>query len=134
MIDRSTMRDTPYHPTAVIGRMAVWNTRRGDHLGQRSCVSAPIGRTYERKRSDQEAVHILREGGRPHMDDGLSAWLAGTRVALGDGRRALAASLAVEAFGDAVVPDIPEAIGHAILRVERALDAVVARGTAGGVS
>jgi DNA (cytosine-5)-methyltransferase 1 len=68
------------------------------------------------------------------MDDGLSAWLAGTRVALGDGRRALAASLAVEAFGDAVVPDIPEAIGHAILRVERALDAVVARGTAGGVS
>ncbi|MBS1097843.1 DNA cytosine methyltransferase [Gluconobacter sphaericus] len=68
------------------------------------------------------------------LDDGLSAWLARTRVALGDGRRASAASLAVEAFGDAVVPDIPEAIGHAILRVERALDAVFVRASAGDVS
>jgi DNA (cytosine-5)-methyltransferase 1 len=62
------------------------------------------------------------------LDDGLSTWLAHTRVALGDGRRASAASLVVEAFGDAVVPDIPEAIGHAILRVEMALDAVLGRG------
>jgi DNA (cytosine-5)-methyltransferase 1 len=68
------------------------------------------------------------------LDDGLSAWLARTRVALGDGRRASAASLVVEAFGDAVVPDIPEAIGHAILRVEYALDMVLARASAGGVS
>ncbi|MDE7548464.1 hypothetical protein PY793_10770 [Acetobacter fabarum] len=62
------------------------------------------------------------------LDDGLSAWLARTRVALGDGRRASAASLAVEAFGDAVVPDIPEAIGNAILRVELALDVTLGRG------
>lgn len=62
------------------------------------------------------------------LDDGLSAWLARTRVALGDGRRASAASLVVEAFGDAVVPDIPEAIGHAILRVELALDVTLGRG------
>ncbi|WP_099347846.1 DNA cytosine methyltransferase [Acetobacter aceti] len=68
------------------------------------------------------------------LDDGLSAWLARTRVALGDGRRASAASLVVEAFGDAVVPDIPEAIGHAILRVEYALDMVLARASAGDVS
>ncbi|WP_342629765.1 DNA cytosine methyltransferase [Nguyenibacter vanlangensis] len=62
------------------------------------------------------------------LDDGLSAWLAGTRVALGDGTGALAASLIVEAFGDAVVPQIPEAIGRAILRTELALDAVFGRG------
>ncbi|ACI50763.1 C-5 cytosine-specific DNA methylase [Gluconacetobacter diazotrophicus PA1 5] len=68
------------------------------------------------------------------LDDGLSAWLARTRVALGDGRRASAASLVVEAFGDAVVPDIPEAIGNAILRVELALDMVLARAAAGDVS
>lgn len=68
------------------------------------------------------------------LDDGLSAWLARTRVALGDGRRASAASLVVEAFGDAVVPDIPEAIGHAILRVEMALDAVLGRASAEDLS
>lgn len=48
------------------GRDVVWNSRCGNHLGQRSCASATKGRTYERKRSDQstcqsckeEAVHI----------------------------------------------------------------------------
>ncbi|GAN55299.1 hypothetical protein [Tanticharoenia sakaeratensis] len=33
-----------------------------------------------------------------------------------------------------VVPDIPEAIRHVILRVAMALDAALVRGTAGGVS
>lgn len=47
------------------------------------------------------------------------------RVAIGDGKRTSAASLIVEAFGDAVLPQIPEAIGRAILRTERALDAVL---------
>lgn len=61
------------------------------------------------------------------MDDGLSAWVAGTRVAIGNGKRASAASLIVEAFGDAVLPQIPEAIGRAILRTEIALDAVLGR-------
>ncbi|GBQ63572.1 hypothetical protein AA103196_0635 [Ameyamaea chiangmaiensis NBRC 103196] len=37
-------------------------------------------------------------------------------------------------FVTVVVPDIPEAIWHVILRVEMALDAVLGRGTAGGVS
>jgi len=44
------------------------------------------------------------------MDDGLSAWLAGTRIALGGRRGTYAASLIVEAFGGAVAPQIPEAI------------------------
>jgi DNA (cytosine-5)-methyltransferase 1 len=35
--------------------------------------------------------------------------------------------LIVGAFGDAVLPQIPEAIGRAILRTEAALDAVLAR-------
>lgn len=55
------------------------------------------------------------------LDDWLSARLAGTRVAVGDGKGQSAASLVVEAFGDAVIPQIPEAIGRAIERVEAAL-------------
>lgn len=62
--------------------------------------------------------------GHLQLDDGLSAELAGLRIDVGDGKRASAASLIVEAFGDAVVPQIPEAIGRAILRVERAVAAV----------
>lgn len=64
------------------------------------------------------------------LDDGLSAWLAGTRVQIGDGKGQSAASLAVEAFGDAVIPQIPEAIGRAIDRVERALTAIYAQPSA----
>ncbi|MBT0779240.1 DNA cytosine methyltransferase [Paracoccus sp. pheM1] len=67
-------------------------------------------------------------GGIAHhlrLDAGLSAWLAGTRIALGSRKGTSAASLIVEAFGDAVVPQIPEAIGRAILRSEAALNAVL---------
>ncbi|MDH0869735.1 DNA cytosine methyltransferase [Agrobacterium pusense] len=64
------------------------------------------------------------------MDDGLSSWLAGTRIAVGGPRGTSAASLIVEAFGDAVVPQIPEAIGKAILRTERALAAIYERTSA----
>jgi len=60
------------------------------------------------------------------LDDGLSVELARTRVDIGDGKGQSAASLIVEAFGDAVVPQIPEAIGRAILRTETALAAVFA--------
>ena len=55
--------------------------------------------------------------------------MAGTRVAIGAGKRTAAASLIVEAFGDAVLPQIPEAIGRAILRTEAALDVVLGRTT-----
>jgi DNA (cytosine-5)-methyltransferase 1 len=68
-------------------------------------------------------------GGLAHhlrVDDGLSAWVASARVAVGGPRGTVAASLIVEAFGDAVVPQIPEAIGRAISRVEAALAAVCA--------
>lgn len=58
------------------------------------------------------------------LDDGLSAWLAGARVVVGSPRGTSAARLIVEAYGDAVIPQIPEAIGRAILRVESALSAV----------
>ncbi len=65
--------------------------------------------------------------GHLQLDDGLSAWLASTRVALGTPKGTSAASLIVEAFGDAVVPQIPEAIGNAIMRTERALSAIYGR-------
>ncbi len=61
------------------------------------------------------------------VDDGLSAWVADTRIAVGGPRGTSAASLIVEAFGDAVVPQIPEAIGNAILRTEVALSAIYGR-------
>lgn len=63
-------------------------------------------------------------GGLAHhlrVDDGLSCWVAQSRIAIGGPRGTVAASLIVEAFGDAVVPQIPEAIGRAISRVESAL-------------
>jgi hypothetical protein len=64
VIDRSTTRDTPIDPMASFeGRNVVWNPCRGNHLGQRSCASAPTGRTYGRKRSDQNAAQILARRG-----------------------------------------------------------------------
>jgi len=33
-------------------RSSVWNSRRGNHLGQRSSATASIGRTYGCKRTD----------------------------------------------------------------------------------
>lgn len=62
---------------------------------------------------------------RVRMDDGLPARVARTRVAVGGPRGTVAASLIVEAYGDAVVPQIPEAIGKAILRVELAMSAII---------
>lgn len=52
--------------------------------------------------------------------------MACTRIALGSRKGTAAASLIVEAFGDAVVPQIPEIIGRAILRTENALNMVLA--------
>lgn len=62
--------------------------------------------------------------GHLRVDDGLSAWVAQSRIAVGGPRGTAAASLLVEAFGDAVLPQIPEAIGRAILRTEAALEAI----------
>jgi DNA (cytosine-5)-methyltransferase 1 len=59
------------------------------------------------------------------LDAGLSSWVAGTRIAVGGPRGTSAASLIVEAFGDSVIPQIPEAIGRAILRTEAALSSVL---------
>lgn len=67
-----------------------------------------------------DLAHHLR------VDAGLSAWVAQSRIAVGSQRGTSAASLIVEAYGDAVVPQIPEAIGRAILRTEAALSSVYA--------
>jgi hypothetical protein len=41
---------------------AVLGTHRGNHLGQRSRATAPKGRTYGSKRSDQIFRSALQEG------------------------------------------------------------------------
>ncbi|WP_420028816.1 DNA cytosine methyltransferase [Metarhizobium album] len=100
--------------------------RRGDDgssLGQMAVcppdrVDAPIWKSDWSL--DDLADHL-------QLDDGLSSWVAGTRIAVGGPKGTSAASLIVEAFGDAVVPQIPEAIGRAILRTERALAEVYGR-------
>ena len=66
-IYRSETSDIPLIPMARCGRQLVWNTCRGNHLGQRPCADAPKGRTYGRKRLDQITVTALQGGGRPHM-------------------------------------------------------------------
>ncbi|MBI1775047.1 MAG: transposase [Proteobacteria bacterium] len=43
------------------------NSRRGNHLGQRSCATAHTGRTYDRKRSDQKICPIPCEAGAVHI-------------------------------------------------------------------
>src|SRR5208337_1684620 len=67
VIDRSTTRDTPYDTVTLKGRAAVWNSRRGNHLGQRSRASATTGRTYGRKRSDQNTAKSSCEEGAVHI-------------------------------------------------------------------
>ncbi len=63
------------------------------------------------------------------LDDGLPARVAGSRIAVGGPGGVSAASLIVEAFGDAVIPQITEAIGRSILRTDRALRAIYGRTT-----
>ncbi|WP_290369080.1 strawberry notch-like NTP hydrolase domain-containing protein [Sphingobium sp. CECT 9361] len=67
-IDRSEACDTPSVPVAITGRCRVGNTHRGNHLGQRSRATAPKGRTYGSKRSDQIFRSALARGSRPHME------------------------------------------------------------------
>src|ERR1022692_361917 len=57
-------REIPHSPVALYEVAHLfWSSRRGNHLGQRSCVSAQTGRTYGRKRSDQStAKHLARRG------------------------------------------------------------------------
>ena len=90
------------------------------------------GQMGGRPRAGGDAAELWADwnGGLAHhlrVDDGLSAWVAGTRIALGTRKGTAAASLIVEAFGDAVLPQIPEAIGRAILRTEAALDLALGR-------
>lgn len=95
----------------------------GPGIGQMAVRTADCGRIAE-WRADWSLDDLARH---LQLDDGLSTWVAGTRIAVGGPRGTSAASLIVEAFGDAVVPQIPEAIGKAILRTERALAAIYER-------
>ena len=100
--------------------------RRGDDRpGAGPMDLCPVDRgAAEGARADWSLANLARH---LRLDDGLSAGLADARLALGDGRRPAAAGLIVEAFGDAVLPQIPEAIGRAILRTEAALAAALGR-------
>jgi len=109
----------------------------GSPPGQDISVANTKGRGVDGERSGLffEAVRLVGDcrprwfaglAGHLRMDDGVSAWVAGTRIALGSRKGTSAASLIVEAFGDAVLPQIPEAIGRAILRTEAALNMVLA--------
>src|SRR2546426_5887002 len=44
------------------GRVVVWSSRRGNHLGQRSKATASTGRTYGCKRSDQTLKTLAARG------------------------------------------------------------------------
>src|SRR3984957_2828134 len=44
------------------GRGIVWNSRRGNHLGQRPKAAASTGRTYGCKRSDQTSNLLVVRG------------------------------------------------------------------------
>ena len=61
-INRSETSDAPVIPTALRGRQVVWNTCRGNHLGQRPCADAPKGRTYGRKRLERISTAMNQQG------------------------------------------------------------------------
>src|SRR6202051_3793235 len=52
------------------GRVVVWNSRRGNHLGQRFKPTASTGRTYGCKRSDQTVKTLVPRGPSTY-----AAWL-----------------------------------------------------------
>src|SRR5260370_23597445 len=54
-----TIRGTHWPKT---GRVVVWSSRRGNHLGQRSIATASTGRTYGCKRSDQTRKTLAARG------------------------------------------------------------------------
>ncbi len=90
---RETSREVQRHNETA---PTVWNSRRGNHLGQRSCATASKGRTYESKRSDQAAFKSLASGGRPHMDFASQGSNVVLRERLSGGPNASRTPLAVE--------------------------------------
>src|SRR5258707_714308 len=54
-----TVRGTHWPNT---GRVVVWSSRRGNHLGQRFKPTASTGRTYGCKRSDQTVKPLVPRG------------------------------------------------------------------------
>ncbi|QCB44408.1 DNA cytosine methyltransferase [Sphingomonas sp. PAMC26645] len=107
------------------GRGARWSNDRSGSVQVGVC--APDRNTALGRRADWSLADLADH---LRLDDGLSTRLAGHRVDIGNGKGQSAASLIVEAFGDAVIPQIPEAIGRAILRTERALSEIYGRAAA----
>lgn len=131
-VDVSVSNDL-IHPAGVGGLpRAGYDVAQSEHQGASSEQRSEVAGSYGFSRNSSEPWASWNRGITDHirMDDGLSSWLAGTRIAVGGPRGTSAASLIVEAFGDAVVPQIPEAIGKAILRTERALAAIYERASA----
>src|SRR5258705_3504033 len=62
------------------GRVVVWSSRRGNHLGQRSIATASAGRTYGCKRSDQTRKTLAARGPSTYAARGPSTY--GSRLAL----------------------------------------------------
>jgi DNA (cytosine-5)-methyltransferase 1 len=87
-----------------------------DEMGERAGIGGNAGEPWP-EWNGGFANHL-------RLDDGLSAWVADTRVEVGPGRGTSAESLIVEAFGDAVIPEITYRIGRSIRRVETALAAI----------
>src|SRR3982751_2028517 len=72
-------RNSGFSSGPLRGRLSVWNSRRGNHLGQRSCASAPTGRTYGRKRSDQSTANDLARRGPSTYENHWADSSYGTR-------------------------------------------------------
>src|SRR5271166_4926114 len=51
-----------------LGRFVVWNSCRGNHLGQRSCASAPQAGHMDASDLIKALQNTLRGGGRPHTN------------------------------------------------------------------
>jgi hypothetical protein len=69
------LRGIHWHKT---GRVVVWNSRRGNHLGQRSKPTASTGRTYRCKRSDQTSEKLLAARGPSTYGSRVALRLPGT--------------------------------------------------------
>ena len=115
-------RAVPSLRTAEIPRIGCGD--QGSVVAHTNCDREPIGAEHDEV-AECSSAGVLSDDAWAHwngglaghlrMDDGLSARVASSRGTAG---------AIVAAYGDAVVPQITEAIGRAILRVESALACV----------
>lgn len=115
---RAGASDTHDSGDADRARLEIWESLGDDACRQLAALERAIG----------PIVHIWNGGAAWHLGvaHGFAARLARLRVPLcGERERTVSAARAcIAAQGDAILPQIAEAIGYAILRVEAALDCV----------